>query len=356
LAVLLCTPVVAACGDDSGGTTDTDTSTGTAGSTTEAWTTLDTGTAQSSTTTASDTTTDTGDTEDTPSVRCPDEPRRARDQPLIDDLEDGNIQIPEFDGRMGGWYIYDDGTGGRQQPSPLRVTTESAAVGTTAIRTYGEGFTSWGAAIGLAFTISELDYGNCPYDASAYDGVSFWARGSGTIRFHISTMDTATVEEGGRCTGEKCWDDYGIELALEDEWQHFVVRWEDLARGGWGVDSEFDPRELLLMHWQQEHALEFDTWVDDLRFYRAPDDETGTGSTGDASETGDGSTGDSDPSGSTGDGSTGDGSTGDATDGGSTGAAEGSSSDGSTGAAEGSSSDGSTGAVEESESGTVLPR
>jgi len=264
--------------------------------------------------------TDTTDSDTDPGVAwdCP-EPRRAGAVSLIDDLETGGL--PQVDGREGGWYVYNDGSSGTQWPADgIPRTDEDAHAGTYSARTHGEGFNRWGAALALAIQTVGTGGGNCPYDASAYEGITFWARGQDRIFFHITTMATAPVEEGGRCTVPAgCWDDFGTYVTLTEEWAPHTIPWDALAQLGWGIPAEFDPREILLLHWQDEDASEFDIWIDDLHFHPADDvgeatgSESGSsgsgGSEDDGSSSGD-TTGEPSTGGASGGSSTGDGSSG----------------------------------------------
>lgn len=223
---------------------------------------------------------------------CP-EPRAALSEPLIDDFEAPDL--PPYDGREGGWYVYNDGSGGTQIPeNTIERTEDEPHRGRFAARTHGSGFSDWGAAMALAIQTTGLETaGNCPYDASAFDGISFWARGEGQILFHITTMNTAPTDQGGRCTDTAhCWDDFGQQISLTETWTHYTISWDDLRQAGWGVATSFDPREILLLHWQDQSASSFDIMLDDVAFHRSESTDTSTGSasetdvtSGDGSET-----------------------------------------------------------------------
>jgi len=246
-----------------------------------------------------------------PPADCPVGP--ALTTTRIDDLEHMGTGLPSRDGRSGGWYHYNDGTSGMQFPVALTVTDEAAVEGTRSIRTYGEGFSSWGAALGLSIRADGRG-DDCPYDASAYEGITFWARGQDQVFMHVSTVATVPVDEGGTCASATlCWDDHGKSILLTDEWTQYTVRWDEVQQAGWGIPADFDPSRIVLFHWQDQDASSFDIWVDDLRFFPGEDDGSTTGPEDGESSTGpDGSTGDLDVTSGSLDGSTGpDGSTGD---------------------------------------------
>jgi hypothetical protein len=64
--------------------------------------------------------------------------------PLIDNMADGDGAILQQDGRSGGWFTFNDGSGS-QQPA------DAAALAITPgwICTSGSGFTTWGAGLGV---------------------------------------------------------------------------------------------------------------------------------------------------------------------------------------------------------------
>lgn len=347
-------PFVIACGgddveaDSDGAPTGTESSsTGLTGASSftsgPASTSLTSPTSTSSTETTLDViSTDTG-ADDEPYMRdCP--PARVAG-PEIDDFEGSGPYVSFDDGRVHGWFSYDDGTNGTLTPSPYDAHShEDAYAGRGAAHIEAEGFTYWG--VGLVLALNVTGVGDCPADASAYDGITFWARGLGRVYVHFSTLQTLPPDYGGACASD-CWDDHGLDIDLTDEWQPFTIRWTDLKQRGFGRRATFDPTELVFIHWQDESALEVDIWVDELRFISDDSEsstgtgtgDTGTGDTGDdmtssstSVGTEDGSTG-SDATSSTSDGSTSDGSTASASTGESTTDAE------STGSSEGTATD-----------------
>jgi len=284
---------VLACGDDQAaadqtGTDGTAASTGTGdstgtgtGSTTSASgfsTTGATSTSSTSSTTEDDS---AGDETATPWV-CEDLPR-AETTSLIDDFENG--PPPQVDGRRGGWYTWNDMSGGTQVPEingPVYPTDEDAHGGQYSVHTTGSGFSDWGAEIGIS--LNYYDGRDCPYDVSNYEGLSFWAKGEGEVRLRVASRATVPVESGGLCRNG-CWDDFGMDLELTDTWQLFEVRWDEMTQSGWGMPAEFDPTDVLWIHWIDESGESVDIWLDDLHFLPV-DEPSGTG-TGSESGSGD---------------------------------------------------------------------
>ena len=190
---------------------------------------------------------------------------------LIDDLEDGNGAIISKCGRSGYWFTFNDGTvTGTQTPPLAGPFTPSAIPGGRAgslyaARTYGSGFTDYGAGIGMQFA-----GGTTPYDAHGWSGIAFWARiGSGTVAtMRMDFPDTTTDPHGGKC-GTDCYDHFGLSLTFDTTWKYYVVKWSDLAQEGWGFASptgKIDAYHLYDMQIQTGSSSVFDVWLDDVTF------------------------------------------------------------------------------------------
>jgi hypothetical protein len=190
----------------------------------------------------------------------------------IDDLEDGDARILVRCGRNGYWFTYDDGTAGATQtPAPSATCLPSLLpIGTPtnlyAMRTYGSGFTTWGAGIGFNF----VD-GGPSYDASAWGGITFSARveTGTTTAVHFSFPDVDTDARGGVCTGftPGCGDHFGIDLVLTTTWTTYTIRFSDLRQIGWGhAASAFAPAKVYGVQGGMPASTTFDLWLDEISF------------------------------------------------------------------------------------------
>ncbi len=112
------------------------------------------------------------------------------------------------------------------------ATFELAAPGRS-----GKGFAARisGTLDGLEFPrlTANFNLNTAPADMSAYDGISFWTRGSGSFQFQVLQP---TIYD---------WDNYGLgtKIATPD-WKQFTVHFSDLRQGGWGVVEPFTPKTL----------------------------------------------------------------------------------------------------------------
>jgi hypothetical protein len=195
--------------------------------------------------------------------------------PLIDDMEDGDGRIAPFDGRNGVWFAYNDGTpGGMQFPSPsspsfpMFIDVDPLSGGHYVAATYGSGFTTWGVGIGLVFTSW-----SCPYDASVFKAVRFYARSDRpmTLSVLFPTADTNPPSAGGACqelTGHSCFDSYQAQVRLDQGYQKYYVDFASLTQQGWGQPVVFDSKRLIGINFQIPNDAElFTVMIDDVTFY-----------------------------------------------------------------------------------------
>jgi hypothetical protein len=187
---------------------------------------------------------------------------------LIDDLEDGDTEIRAVDGRVGYWFTVHDPSAGHQAPSPFGASPGGAADSDFAAATYGGGFTTWGAKLGLALHTAQGVVG--VYDASRFHGLRFQARGNVAVRVALSTIGLRSVEYGGACTpaeGAPCADYYGSVIELTPDWQEYTIPYLQLRQAGWGQVVGFDAATAVGIEFQIDKNLDFDFAVDDVAFY-----------------------------------------------------------------------------------------
>jgi len=213
---------------------------------------------------------------------------------LIDDLEDGDTAILPLSGRSGHWYFYNhsgDNTAGDIQQS-IDPTFEGANQSKYSIETKGGPLSG---DSGQAFAGLALDFNNQgttpthpsrkPYDVSAWEGISFWAKGNlpnESVRVELATVAIAAPDQGGTCTDGACYDWYGKQLALTGEWSKYHVRFADLAQAGWGSKQELDLSTALGMNFKySKPSGSFDFAIDEIALYRggtsAPNKAGGNG-------------------------------------------------------------------------------
>jgi hypothetical protein len=193
--------------------------------------------------------------------------------PTIDDFEDLDGLINETDGRKGGWYAYDDGTGVRTSPPPDGALAPGALDGRpgAGLKVAGSGFTSWG--IGVGTTLG----GEC-YDAKVWGGIAFYAKGN--VPFYLSVKISATTSEseGGGCDSTMtCGDHFTKQFFPGPDWEKLGLSWEELEQSGYGTPVSFNPRNLKALNFTTNVSDEFELWIDDIEFSDGSITAKGTG-------------------------------------------------------------------------------
>ncbi|HEY8942698.1 MAG TPA: carbohydrate binding domain-containing protein [Polyangiaceae bacterium] len=189
---------------------------------------------------------------------------------LIDDFEDGDTQLAKVGGRDGYWWTSADSNGSTIAPKEV-VGVAGGADSPRAVNFKGTtsgASGAWGVNFGVNFLSAKM-----PYDGSPYAGVSFKAKvgpnSSKKIRFKIG--DINTHQDAGVCTA--CWNHFGKDVELTEQWQEVRVLFTDLAQGsGWGQPRP--PHLATDKLWNIDFSIPpgstYDVWVDDVRLLQCP--------------------------------------------------------------------------------------
>lgn len=190
---------------------------------------------------------------------------------MISDGENQN-QVTVIKGRGGYWYTFLDKSGSSISPTPgeqggtFAMTPGGANGSPNAARMHGQigGGDVVYAGMGLNFVDPKGQY-----DASAYQGITFWAKkaaGSGNMR--VKVPDVNTDPDGKVCS--ECFNDFGMDLVLTDQWQQYTLPFASMKQvKGWGnpIKSNIEPKTLYGIQFQvNEKNTPFDIWVDDIQF------------------------------------------------------------------------------------------
>ena len=161
---------------------------------------------------------------------------------LIDDFEDGDNQSLQGEYY---WYTYNDNNGGADGDGASEIKTPVGADGYPIARKSDNG-TNYVWAVYYALDKGEYAYD--PYvgwgvildkdvDYSRFGGITYWYKG-GAHEVHIETSDVL---------------DYDVHLAklkVARNWTKAVIRFKDLAQGGWGKKVAFDPAHIEKISFQ----------------------------------------------------------------------------------------------------------
>ena len=187
------------------------------------------------------------------------------DAPLIEDWEAKDSNVLLLDGRKGSWANYDDGTGKQNPPvrSPLFPSRIPGGRGASksALHLSGGRFSDWGVTFG-----AELADQAC-YDASAYAGIEFWAKGPGKIKVGVQMIDVQDVKYGGLCRND-CYNSHRKAVTLGKGFQKYTIPWDDLKQlYQAGPPIALDPKRIRFLEFGiAAEDTPFDVWIDDVSF------------------------------------------------------------------------------------------
>jgi endoglucanase len=193
---------------------------------------------------------------------------------VIDDGEDGDHQVLVHEDRNGYIYTFADDEGTTVDPPRGKDGgTFAYAEGGANGSMYGaraRGKVTGGQVVFAGIGVNFVDPKGM-YDASAYEGITFFARRSATSpkSIRLKVPDVSTDPDGGKCT--ECFNDFGADIELQENWQQYKVAFEQMSQmPGWGNPrpSSIDPSQVFGVQFQvTTPGADFELWVDDLTFY-----------------------------------------------------------------------------------------
>jgi poly(3-hydroxybutyrate) depolymerase len=188
--------------------------------------------------------------------------RGTSTETLLDDFEDGNSLLSSEGSRSGSWFAFTDETSGCLTVGISRESTSRV------LEAKGDGFSAWGAGFGVNLAWNAEASERCLYDASAYSGIRFRARGNATIRVNLSSRASVFESLGGDCVDASgCYDRHGKNLTLTTEWTDYTIDFCELRTENWGtVEADFDPEAAASLLFVVRSTSAFDVAVDDIEF------------------------------------------------------------------------------------------
>jgi len=202
---------------------------------------------------------------------------------LIDDLEDGDNGVKRIGGRSGFWYTYGDALGSTIVPKPDPGGTGAPLVpgstmchgGMKCIAISGTTVAGDPTANMYAYAGVGFDFSNakkpCVYNASAYTGIKFWARGDVPITIKLNTTANSTPDGGGTCSGTTCnggFSPTGADEVLTPTWTEFTIPFATAMGPTWVIPAiALDKATLLTLQFQVPPGQTFSIAIDDVTFY-----------------------------------------------------------------------------------------
>ncbi len=195
---------------------------------------------------------------------------------LICDGDDNDNQSAVVGGRGGYWYTFSDNLGTEVWPlqgakgGTFEMSPGGAENSPYAARFKGQVVSAGPGeypSAGMGVNMVDPKGG---YDASAYRGISFWAKaGPGSVtEVRLKVPDDLTDPDGGKCS--ECFNDFGMTLHLTTEWQKYVIPFNKMTQmPGWGKPRGFSVNTSAIYGIQfqiQDSSKPFDMWVDQIRF------------------------------------------------------------------------------------------
>jgi hypothetical protein len=197
---------------------------------------------------------------------------------LLDNFEVPDGAIPTLEGRKGGWYAFGDNPSGNQQFAIETIPGTRGSLSLNAAHVTGSGYTSWGSGIGI-----DLNGSKTPYDASAYVGITFWARSASPSATGSSLMvlfpDANSVPSLNKCqdiptvgaSPNNCDKNLATSVQLTPSWKKYTVNFADLvADGGTQYVDALAADELVSVQFRMPANAIYDYWIDDIVFIPAP--------------------------------------------------------------------------------------
>ena len=182
-------------------------------------------------------------------------------QPLIDDFEDGDDEVLPFENRAGLWRWVRDTDSPGSAPALLPVPRVNGRAGNRmALHVKGGHLLDWGAIV-------EFNFKPSCYDASAYRGLTFQAKGPGRVFVAPREIGTLPLAEGGTCTSD-CYNPHVKKIELEKQWKSYRIEWAEFEQRGYGRPP-FDPKQLHSIAFLiRPEDTPYDLWFDDVAFVK----------------------------------------------------------------------------------------
>ena len=190
--------------------------------------------------------------------------------PMIDNMEDGDLRIINANGRSGEWLDVNAQTDGINGLRVLEMEGPPGG-GKYVLNIHIAGAGGQGSKVLLPVVgkagVDSLSY----YDSAIYDGIQFWVKGSreSLARFQINTVYTIPVSRGGMCDGEdyECDNGYTCRFKIREEWTKVRIPFSRFEQSGYPNDGPLDPGIIKELGLSFRSRSESDFWIDDISFY-----------------------------------------------------------------------------------------
>lgn len=188
-------------------------------------------------------------------------------EPMIDDLEDGDLNGLKVDGRNWSWAQFDDMTDGIQVLT-IEKQSDGPRQGSNTLYIKGGGWQKIGAGVSasLVHKVSPRMYGY--YDASIFSGISFWVKAQqlNTLTVSIGSPETTHVNDGGRVT-DPLPGNFSFSLSVSETWTQVKMPFDQFLLSRGEHQLAVDPKRIKGIHFAFGTSQDYKVWLDDLIFY-----------------------------------------------------------------------------------------
>ena len=202
------------------------------------------------------------------------------EQKIVGDFEDGsaNMNPKLFGSPSGKWNAFS--YGGNTITMPFVVP--GGANGTKMAAHIWGTLTNKGDGTYPSFTLQGQLKSSGAYDASAFDGISFYYKcppddQASTRRFTVPIKQTLPTSNGGTCS-DQCYNHFGADLSVSGDWIQKKFSFSDLKRqSGWGSpvtppDFTDHLKDIVFIQWDNNAqntagTFHIDYWVDEVEFF-----------------------------------------------------------------------------------------
>ena len=188
-------------------------------------------------------------------------------EPMIDDLEDGDLNGIKADGRNWSWAQFDDMTDGIQY---LTIDQEEGGPrpgNTLYIKGGGWQKTGAGVSANLVYKASPRMYGY--YDASVFSGIEFWikAKDLKQLTVSIGIPETTSTNDGGICISSLPGH-FEHQATISDERTHIQIPFSGFSLKSGDKEFAVNPARMKGLHFSFQTMNDYEIWLDEIAFYR----------------------------------------------------------------------------------------
>jgi hypothetical protein len=137
-----------------------------------------------------------------------------------------------------------------------------------------------GKATHITGTVGAGDYaqlginmqsGSALFDASAYDGISFWAKAAAVLPIRIEIAQQNNDPSYGLCTtGTTCYKYPHVPVTIATTWTRYVVPFSSMVSDPLPDGGLVPVTPAAVKHFQFSMPVgAFDFWIDEVYFVRA---------------------------------------------------------------------------------------